>query len=193
MDPYIIEGKSSYSIWERTWKILDVLQKFICLATCVVIVGLVATTVACRYFFRIDVSGAEELLWMIGFWMFFIGASLGSKERSHISADVLTTMLKNQKAKMIVSVFRGIVTSGLSIYVAWLAIDLVLWSLNMNPRSPTLRLPVAYSQAGIAVGCVLMALYSVFYTIRDLLTLRNLGTSEQTDKVEDSNTISVTR
>jgi TRAP-type C4-dicarboxylate transport system permease small subunit len=189
MDPYIVESKSSYSLWERTWKTLELMQKFICLVTCVIIVCLVAMTVACRYFFRVDVAGAEELLWMIGFWMFFLGASLGSQERSHISADVLTTMLKSHKARMLVSVFRGVVTSGLSIYVAMLAVDLVLWSMRMNPKSPTLRLPVVYAQAGIAVGCVLMAFYSVFYTIRDFLLLRSGELSEATDMIEDSNII----
>jgi TRAP-type C4-dicarboxylate transport system permease small subunit len=175
MYPYTVGKKSSYTIWERLWSGMDLAQRCICVVSCLVIVGIVTATVVCRYFFKIDFSGSEELLWIIGFWMFFMGASLGSAERSHISADVLTALMKNERKKMFVSFIRGVITSGLSIYVAWLAVDLVRWSIRMHAKSPTLRFPVAFPQTGIALGCVLMAFYFLFYTVRDLKMFLAMG------------------
>jgi TRAP-type C4-dicarboxylate transport system permease small subunit len=127
--------------------------------TSVAIVVLVIFQVSLRYFFRMPIMGVEELACLFGFWYYFTGAANGSRERSHIKADLLDVFIKNKKtlyyAKAIVT-FATCCLAG--IFAQW-SLNYLQWSLKSWERSPALSIPMIYAQASLLVSAVLMTFY----------------------------------
>ncbi|MDR2176041.1 MAG: TRAP transporter small permease subunit [Synergistaceae bacterium] len=141
------------------WHTLDWLQQIVMVTTSVAIVLLILTQVALRYFLRMPLMGVEELACLCGFWLYFIGAANGARERSHIKADLLNIMIRNERAlngaKALIS-FILIVLTGL--FVEW-TVSYVLWSMKSWERSPALSIPMVCAQASMMVSAILMFFY----------------------------------
>ena len=141
------------------WHCLDWIQQIVMVSTSVSIVLLVLVQVSLRYFFRKPIMGVEELACLFGFWLYFTGAANGSRERSHIKADLLDVFVKNKKtlywAKTIV-LFVLIVLSG--IFVSW-TFNYFNWSIKTWERSPALTIPMVYAQASLVINAALMFFY----------------------------------
>ena len=141
------------------WRTLDWLQQIVMVTTSVAIVLLILTQVALRYLFRLPLMGVEELACLCGFWLYFMGAANGSRERSHIKADLLNIMIRNERAlggvKALIS-FVLIVLAGL--FVEW-TVSYVLWSMKSWERSPALSIPMVFAQASMMASAILMFFY----------------------------------
>ncbi len=141
------------------WILLGKAQRGIMIFTSVVVVTLILVQVALRYFFKLPLMGVEELATMVGFWMYFIGAANGSRERSHIKADILQAFIKNEKILFVSKAVGNLVVTVLAcIMVNW-AIHYFQWSLKSWERSPALMIPMVFAQFSLVVSSILMAFY----------------------------------
>jgi TRAP-type C4-dicarboxylate transport system permease small subunit len=141
------------------WDVLDWFQQIVMVTTSVAIVLLILTQVALRYIFRMPIMGVEELACLCGFWIYFTGAANGARERSHIKADLLNMLTKNERvlnaAKAAIS-FVLIVLAG--VFVEW-TVNYVLWSMKSWERSPALSIPMVCAQASMMVNAIFMFFY----------------------------------
>ena len=143
------------------WILLGKIQRGIMIFTSIVVVTLILIQVALRYFFKLPLMGVEELATMVGFWMYFIGAANGSRERSHIKADILQAMIKNPKALALSKAVGNLVVTVLAcIMVKW-AVEYFQWSIKSWERSPALMIPMIYAQLSLVASSFLMAFYFV--------------------------------
>jgi TRAP-type C4-dicarboxylate transport system permease small subunit len=141
------------------WSLLDWLQQIVMVVTSVAIIVLILTQVALRYIFHMPLMGVEELACLCGFWFYFTGAANGSRERSHIKADILDVFIKNDRARFFGKTFVALVTVILSgIFVEW-ATSYVIWSLKSWERSPALSIPMVFAQSSLMVNGALMFFY----------------------------------
>ncbi len=142
------------------WNLLAKTERTIMFVTSILIVILVMIQVILRYVFKQPIMGVEEMATMLGFWMYFIGAANGSRERSQIKADLLNVIVKNPKklafVKAGVTLFTLIM---IAIMTNW-TWNYVIWSLKTLERSPSLGIPMIYSQMALFVSAVLMLLYT---------------------------------
>lgn len=142
------------------WNFLSKVERTIMVISSIVIVVLVMIQVILRYVFKHPIMGVEEMATLLGFWMYFIGAANGSRERSHIKADLLNVLVKSPKKhaiiKSAVTLFTLIM---IAIMTNW-TWHYVLWSLNTFEKSPSLGIPMIYSQIALFVAAVLMLLYT---------------------------------
>ncbi|MDR1379142.1 MAG: TRAP transporter small permease subunit [Synergistaceae bacterium] len=141
------------------WRVLDWVQQIIMVTTSVAIVLLILVQVVLRYGFMMPLMGVEELACLCGFWLYFTGAANGSRERSHIKADLLNVFIKNERvlygAKTLVSLVL-IVLAG--IFTEW-TISYFRWSLRSWERSPALSIPMVFAQASLMINAALMFFY----------------------------------
>ncbi len=141
------------------WILLGKAQRGIMIFTSLVVVTLILIQVALRYFFKLPLMGVEELATMVGFWMYFIGAANGSRERSHIKADILNAMIRNEKVLFFFKAAGNLVVTVLACIMVQWAIRYFQWSLKSWERSPALMIPMVYAQFSLVVSSVLMAFY----------------------------------
>jgi TRAP-type C4-dicarboxylate transport system permease small subunit len=85
----IVLSEEMKRIGIKIWNGLLHLQRwFMIVAGCFVTV-LVFIEVLLRYVFGSPLFGVEELVCLIAMWLYFIGASYGAYERSHIKAELV--------------------------------------------------------------------------------------------------------
>ena len=143
----------------RFWRVLGIIQKTIMIVSSMTILTLVLVQVLLRYVFKLPLMGVEEIATMVGFWLFFMGASWGTADRSHIKADVMQAVIKDPKILIWGKVFTAIlcvILSGMMIYWGW---GYTVWGFTKMQVSPTLRFPMIYSQVSIFIGALLMFFY----------------------------------
>jgi TRAP-type C4-dicarboxylate transport system permease small subunit len=149
------------------WKFLENTQKLIMVLSCVFIVIAICGIVTMRYIFEIDLYGIEEIIMMVSFWLYFLGSSMGSCEKSQISADILSTYIKNDKAKRLMGLVTATITTGICMLVTVWAFNFIQWSMKMNPKTPVFRFPVLIPQSAILAGFCLMSFYHLFHLVND--------------------------
>jgi TRAP-type C4-dicarboxylate transport system permease small subunit len=141
------------------WILLGKAQRGIMIFTSLVVVTLILVQVALRYFFKLPLMGVEELATMVGFWMYFIGSANGSRERSHIKADILQAFIKNPKTLFMSKALGNLVVTVLACIMVQWAVRYFQWSLKSWERSPALMIPMVYAQFSLVVSSFLMAFY----------------------------------
>ena len=143
----------------KAWRFLGILQKIIMVISSMAILTLVLVQVLLRYVFVMPLMGVEEVATMVGFWLYFMGASWGTAERTHIKADVMQAVVKDPRKLIWIKVFTSVlcvILSGMMLYWGW---GYTVWGYTKMQVSPTLRLPMIYSQVSIFIGAILMFFY----------------------------------
>lgn len=146
---------------------LNNFQKVVMAATSILIVAMICIAVVARYIFNSDFYGSEELILMLAFWLYFMGAAQGSRERSQISADILNCYISCQRKSRIALLVKDFVTAAVCLLVTWWAIQFVAWGFTMNPKSAVFRLPMLIPHVAVGLGFVLMSMYHLVYLVQD--------------------------
>jgi TRAP-type C4-dicarboxylate transport system permease small subunit len=141
------------------WNGLVSLQRwFLIIGGCLITI-LVFIEVLLRYVFESPLFGIEELIVFIAMGLYFIGASLGAYERSHIKADVVHVWVKSMRGMAIIHTVNSVITVTLSaIMVSW-CYDYFIFGIQKGGESPALRLPLVVPQSAVFLGAILMTVY----------------------------------
>lgn len=143
----------------RPWKVLEYIQKSIMVLASLTILTLVVVQVTLRYVFVRPLMGVEELATMTGFWLYFMGASWGTADRSHIKADLVNAFVKDPRKLLWIQTGVALLSLGLCIFMTYWGWQYVLWGISRWQRSSTLMIPMIYSQVSIFICAVLMVFY----------------------------------
>ncbi len=154
----------------RLWKIMETIQKSIMVLASLTILTLVIVQVTLRYVFVKPLMGVEELATMAGFWLYFMGASWGTANRTHIKADLVNALVKDPRKLAWIKTAVALLSVGLSIFMAYWGWHYVLWGITKWQRSFTLMIPMIYSQVSIFICAVLMVFYFGVEFVDHLLT-----------------------
>jgi len=144
------------------WHGLVYLQRIFMLFAGCIITLLVFIEVMLRYVMGSPLFGVEELIVLIAMWLYFIGASYGSYERSHIKAELINTWVKSPKKYALVRSISSGITFILSLIMVSWTYPFFIWSITKGGTSQALLLPMYYFQSAVFVGAILMSLY--FFT-----------------------------
>jgi TRAP-type C4-dicarboxylate transport system permease small subunit len=135
-----------------------------------------------RYIFQADLFAYEEWILIVAFWMYFIGAAMGSYENSHIKADFLLTLLKTARSKWIlvnVTLFLELLVCLVLVYWAWLMIFEELSAYPEWERTSALQIPYIVPRLSIFVGLALMAFYTFLHLYSGLRSGPSKGWESQ--------------
>ncbi len=143
----------------KFWKYLGMIQKIIMIVSSMTILALVLVQVALRYVFKMPLMGVEEVATMVGFWLYFMGASWGTAERTHIKADLMEAVIKNPKKLIWVKTITALIAVILAGMMVYWGYGYFLWGIQKGQASPTLMIPMIYSQSSVFIGAILMLFY----------------------------------
>ena len=112
------------------WNLIVQLQRwFIIIGGCIITV-LVFIEVMLRYVFESPLFGIEEMIVFIAMWLYFLGASLGAYDRTHIKADVIYVWVKTPRSMAVVATINSIVTVILSAILTSWSYDYIVFSFQ---------------------------------------------------------------
>ncbi|HMQ92158.1 MAG TPA: TRAP transporter small permease subunit [Amaricoccus sp.] len=151
------------------FKILDSILMRI-MRPVVVVIGLaVAFMLAAGIFSRsvlgTPVFGLEEIMLLAIMWFYMLGASLASRERSHLTADFVKIFSSNPKvwrAAAIVATAISLVVAVMMVVWSW---DFFAFGVERNQKTPVFGIPWWVSQSSLLFASVLF----VAYLVRDLI------------------------
>ncbi len=138
---------------------LKKLQNIILVASCSFVTIGIGTGAILRYLFKKDLYGAEELITIAAFWMYFIGAVYATHSKKHITAELFSSFCKNLKVVYSVKILSLSVTFLLALIYSWWGWEFFHWSLFKGGKSVALLVPLVYGHSAIFIGFVLMTVY----------------------------------
>lgn len=127
-------------------------------ASVFIVVGVSAMAIM-RYVFESNLYGAEEIILIGAFWMYFLGAGYASYQRKHIRAEVFSVYCKSETIKLSVKALAEAITLGLSLIYTYWAIEFILRSFASGGVTPVWRIPMVTVHLSILIGFILMTLY----------------------------------
>jgi TRAP-type C4-dicarboxylate transport system permease small subunit len=151
------------------WKIPVFLQVFIMVVGGGVVGILIFVEVFLRYVMGSPLFGIEELILFIGMWLYFMGASYGAYERTHIKAELLNIWCKDEKKLTIIRTIASAITVALALILVSWAYPYFSWELARGGTSQALLLPKVWCQSAIFFGSLLMAMYFITELIDNVL------------------------
>ncbi len=156
-------------VGRMVWNGLLYFQKgFIIIAGCIVTV-LIFIEVMLRYVFGSPLFGVEEMVTLIAMWLYFLGASYGAYERSHIKAELVHLWFKEAKSLARVNAFSSFITVVLSLIMVSWSYPYFVWGIEKGETSQALLLPMVLSQSAIFFGAILMSIYFIAELVDNIL------------------------
>jgi len=141
------------------WFGLVFVQKLIIVIGGCVIAILIFIEVFLRYVLASPLFGVEELILFIAMWLYFLGASYGAYERSHIQAELLHLWFKNTRSYARVKLAACVITVLLSVLMVKWSYPYFVWGITRGAKSQALLLPMVISQSAVFFGSILMSIY----------------------------------
>ncbi len=151
------------------WKIPLFLQVVIMVVGGSVVGILIFVEVFLRYVMGSPLFGIEELILFIGIWLYFMGASYGAFERTHIKAELINIWCKEEKTLNIFRTIASAITVALALVLVSWTYPYFIWELGKGGTSQALLLPKVWCQSAIFFGSFLMAIYFIAELIDNIL------------------------
>ncbi len=146
--------------------VLATLQAWVMFILAILVVGIMCLMVFLRYVLRMDLFGMEEIIVMVGIWMYFVGAAFASRSGRQITADVLLESLRREEHKLALRVVTSFITLSICLLVDYWAFNYLVWGITKAPHSAIYSIPLVIPQSAVFAGLSLMSLYSMIDFLR---------------------------
>lgn len=146
---------------KRIEKIILGINKTIMTVLGVLLPAFIATGVFFRYVLKTDFFAIEEIEIYIAIWLYFVGSALASYGKSHISADLTQTMIKNSRIRKFFAILANFITVAIAIVITYCTIDLVTYAWKMKATSTAWKIPLVTEYIAVFYSMVLMAVYAL--------------------------------
>jgi len=156
---------------KKIWNFLLTFERVIMIVASILVVVLIVTTVVMRYLLEKNFPGMEELVIMVAFWIYFMGGTMCSYENSHITADILTVFIKNEKAKEIIEFLRYLISAAVLVGASYCAVELIVYTVEAQPVSPVLHMPMMVTYLPMLAGIFLMTFYTFVHLIEKTVNM----------------------
>lgn len=129
------------------------------------LVTLMFSEVWLRYVFHLPLQWIGELIVIPALWLYWLGASYGAYNRSHIKVTLMDYFIKNKRRKSIFHIVTSCITFAISILFVWWGYAMFYRDLALDPRSYTLLLPLIYARSSIFFGSIFISFYYLVQVI----------------------------
>jgi len=127
-----------------------------------VILGTTISLVILRYIFNSGIYGGNELISYLFVYTTALGAAVSIGRDEHIKITVFVNLMP-EKFQKIVNIFSVFLVAFLNLILIFLSIP---WIKKVGSfESPTLRIPNAWVQFGVPLGCGAAVIFCIFRII----------------------------
>ena len=121
-----------------------------------------------RYILKLDFYGSEEIILLIGFWMYFAGSAVASYEGSHISADLISTFIKSKKNRKILYIIQELISIVLYGVLTWYALRFLKFSIDVGQKTPVYKIPMIAQYLIVLISFIMATIYSSYHFYKNL-------------------------
>lgn len=161
--------------------VMIVYQYALYISGVVILVGMVGT-VLLRSVIGLNMFGVDEVILCVVFWFYFLGSVNGSREDSHIRADVINVLIKNERVKWGIRLVTRAIEILAIIFLFVLSMQLWMQNYQLMPQTTGLRIPFIVPQAAIVLGFLLMLIYNFGHWLESLANPPAAATGKDGDQ-----------
>ena len=125
-----------------------------------ILFAVMCTIVVIRFFFHKELSSALEYLYFALVWLFFLGACNASYEKSHLRADTLEVLVKDEKVLHIVEWVKQVLQIILHVVFLVFSVRFIMRAIATPAYTSTLRLPYMIGYLAVLYGAITMLVYT---------------------------------
>lgn len=149
------------------WKVMERLMRIILIACSALLVIVIGVAVFMRYVMDSVFFGSDEILALLAIWLYWIGGAYGSYKESHVSADMSSLVIKDEKALHIFRIVVRAITVVISaVFAYWSVVNYAIRNITMGTVTTGLRIPYITSKIALTIGFCLMFFYALYHFIR---------------------------
>lgn len=163
-------------------KITVNVYSIICFTISIFLTLVICAATLLRYGFQADLYGYEEWVKISAFWLYFMGAAYGAFNKSHVSADLVQSYVKEGILKRFILFMRTVITFAVSLLFTYYGYDFFMFSylgpLGTGiaiPKTVAWRIPLWIGNLAILVGLVSMSYYFMWDMIHAVVDLLKGG------------------
>ncbi|WP_346690670.1 TRAP transporter small permease subunit [uncultured Cloacibacillus sp.] len=145
----------------------------VCFVMSILLMVIITAATLMRYIFEMDLYGYEEWVKIFAFWLYFMGAGYGAFAGTHISADLISSYLKDGIFKRTLTFVKCLITLGVTLLFTKYGWDYFIFGFLgplgtgvAIPRTVAWRIPLWTAYAAIFLGLLSMSYYFLWDTIR---------------------------
>ena len=146
--------------------------RVVAIAGNVIVLAIIFGQLFVREIFGIDFTGYEEIIMIFAAWLYFSASVLGSKEDSHIKADILSVTLKSEKAKAVVKVTANLFTLIIGIIFTVWAWQYISWLIEQHVVTSIYRIPTVLGESSLLICLILMSFYHFINLLTSIIQLK---------------------
>lgn len=121
-----------------------------------------------RYGFNQDLFAYEEWLLVICFWMYFIGAAIGTHDKTHVNADLLSYVISNPHWRKTRALTVGVIELIVALALTYWSFLMLQDEIASYPRWRTtiaLGIPFFVPRMAMFFGFGFMSFYSLLHLL----------------------------
>ena len=137
------------------------IKKTLAVVICLIIPVIIVVQVFMRYVLKVPLMGIEELLTFFIIWLYMLGGSVASQERTHISCGILTLYMKKPLTIKIFNICKALFGCICGAWIARWGWWYITYSAKLGKVSDLLHIPMVIGEGAIFVGFILMLIFSI--------------------------------
>lgn len=154
-------------------KVLRKLLHVSCFILSVSVTILMVAEIAARHLFEHGFRGLPEIYLLLVMWLYMLGASLASANRSHLRIGIMDHLITSARVRQIYQVSLNVISFIIMLFFIRWAWGLVDWGIKRPQTTPILYLPWLIPMVSIFVASILIASYSLrdlFLSVTDFIS-----------------------
>ena len=159
-------------------KALIQIETAIMVVSLVIILILFAATILLRMVFKSDFPGMEEIVMALSVWMYMMGCAIACHTESHVSADLIKTIIKTRKPRLIHRIWMYSFNTFIGVYFTILSLQWISFQMLLKPVSTVWRFPLLIPYLSVPFGFIFSSIYfaaHLLWAIYSLVTGRGDG------------------
>jgi len=145
----------------------------VCFSMAMLLTVIISAATVMRYVLEMDLYGYEEWVKIFAFWLYFMGGAYGAFAGTHITADLVTSYLKDTLFRRLLIFTKTVVTLSIMLLFTWWGWQFFNFGFMgplgtgvAIPKTVAWRIPMWTAYAAIFLGLVSMSYYFAWDMIR---------------------------
>ena len=160
------------SKFQKLGRVMVGLQKFFLFYFFILLVVAMMLELLVRFFLKQSIFGLSDCIGFASVWLYAIGASFASYERSHIKAEFINVIVKSNRIRHLARFISAVVSTFMSaVFTKW-SWDLCVYSVSMGEVTQAYPVPKVIFQSSFFFGGILMTIYFLWEAVDCFIDFR---------------------
>lgn len=151
---------------------VKVQRAFLCYLLLMLTLAMLAEILA-RFFLNKSIFGLSDFVGYTSVWLYAVGASYATYERSHIKAEFLGVFLRSGRSLHLSRLIAASISTAMSaVFTKW-SYELCIYSIQVQEKTHAYPVPKVIFQSSFFVGGIIMTIYFLWEAVSSFIRLRD--------------------